>query len=312
MDTRVAVSNRAWLELLHAEACWALRQANVHAMIIKGPSIAEWLYPDEPRESVDADLLIDPAHWDDALEALHQMGFEDSLERFKDGEAPEHSVTLIRTDPHVGRHSVDLHRYFPGLDADPGDSFSALLDRRVIACQAGVDVWFPDLPSRALIIALHAARDPWSLKTAEDLRRAWHQLTRRQKDELAELAVELSAQPALRAGLETLPETTGAVEDLGLGDIEVPAYWALRGQKASGTAIHIQQVSGLPWHRRPTAAIRWLFPSPALMRVRDPQLKEGAIPLTSAYVSRLSSGIRALPQAIRDVRRAGRSTNRNE
>ena len=59
---------------------------------------------------------------------------------------------------------------------------------------------------------------------------------------LAELAQRLDAQAALRAGLETLPETSEYVEPLGLADVEVPTHWVLLSQGADLLTIEFERV----------------------------------------------------------------------
>ncbi len=62
--TREPIGARAWLDLLHAEACWLLAEQGIDAMILKGPATARWLYPEGGRQSVDVDLLVDPGRLD--------------------------------------------------------------------------------------------------------------------------------------------------------------------------------------------------------------------------------------------------------
>jgi hypothetical protein len=300
------VSNRAWIELLHAEVCWVLAGAGVDALVIKGPSVAQWLYPEGGRESADVDLLVRPAHWDAAVAALTGRGFGQTWAGRRDGEVSDHSADLSRTDPELGEHGIDLHKYFPGIDLSPSAAFEVLWGRRVPGSQAGIDVWFPDAPSRALVVALHAARDPHSAKVAEDLRRAMAALDEQEQAALSALASELDARGALRAGLETQPETAGFVEALGLADAEVSTYWELRSHGAGRTAVRLDQLRATPWRHRPGQVGRWLFPSPALMRTRDPRATGGAVGLGVAYLRRLGDGARLLPGAVRDLRRARR------
>ena len=40
-------------------------------------------------------------------------------------------LSLSRTDPELGLHGVDLHRYFPGIDLAPREAFEVLWERRV-------------------------------------------------------------------------------------------------------------------------------------------------------------------------------------
>ena len=301
-----AVGSAAWIQLLHAEVCWTLDRAGVRALIIKGPTIADWLYPREDRVSADADLLVPPTEYEAAVAALAERGFVDYADGVRDSERTPHAVTFTRTDPHVGGHQVDLHRYFPGIEADPGVAFEALWDRREAAETAGVPVWFPDLPSRLLVIVLHAARGALTGKVLEDQRRGWNtggiDLFRQARD----LGEELDALPAFRVGLESVAETGHLVEDLGLEDVPVPAAWALRSHGASGTAVHLEGALERPWRERPSFVFRWLFPSPATMRLRDASLGEGTWALTKAYSGRLADGARALPGAVRAVRAARR------
>src|SRR4051794_40416573 len=71
------VSPIAWVELLHGEVCWTLQSAGVRPLIVKGPTIAEWLYDGEPRVSSDADIMVAPSEWTTAVEALRDRGFVD-------------------------------------------------------------------------------------------------------------------------------------------------------------------------------------------------------------------------------------------
>ena len=305
-ESDAAVSNAAWIELLHAEVCWHLDRADVDALVIKGPSIADWLYPDEERPSADVDLLVRPSHWRTAIDVLHKLGFADTLEDFKEWEPPHHSVTLSRTDPELGGHAVDLHRFFPGIDLEGEPAFDVLWSDRTRGTQAALPVWYPSTSARTLIIALHAARDPSSPKTGEDLRRAVRALDDDERAHLTSLARQLSAQAALRAGLESQSDTADEVSELGLSNVPVSAYWALRSRGASGTSIHLEELTTVPWSRRPITLWHWVFPSPALMRVRDPRAASGRAALAGAYARRLRSGVRALPAAVRELRAARR------
>lgn len=301
------VGASAWIQLLHAEVCWTLRQADVRPLVIKGPTIAEWLYPGEERISADADILIPPSEWARAVEALLSRGFVDYAEGVRGMEQTEHAQTLTRTDPDVGGHTVDLHRYFPGIDADAAEAFELLWGRSSAAEQAGVPVTYPDVPSRLLIVVLHAARGALTPKVLEDLRRAWRREGMGLFRSAGALASELDALPAFRVGLESVPETQHLVAELGLADVEVPPLWRLQNEMAPGTAIHLEQALERPWTERPGFVLRWLFPSPATMRLRDASVGEGPWALSRAYVSRLALGVRAVPSSVRAVRAARRN-----
>jgi hypothetical protein len=296
------VGDRAWLELLHAEACWLLARAGVNALVIKGPSTTRWLYPDDWRTSVDVDLLVAPAQWDTAVAALGERGFVSAQKGFRDDEGAAHSLELRRADPDQGEHVIDLHRSISGVDAPAAQAFAALWARRVEEQVARVDVWFPDLSSRALILALHAARTPGNPRPGDDLARALVALDDSGWADAAALAEQLDALPALRAGLETRPEGVELARRLGLEGVAVPAHWALVSGDADQTAVRLESLGQLPWHQRPGRVLRWAFPSAAFVRAGDPRAQRGPVGLAVAYGARLVDGARRFPAAYRQYR----------
>lgn len=301
------VSPSAWLQLLHAEVSWAFLDAGVRCLVIKGPSVSRWLYEAaESRPSVDVDVIVPPAQWDAAVFALGARAFRATHEGTHPGEIAPHSVELHREDDELGRHSVDLHRYFPGINAPPGDAFELLWGGRVADDQAGIPVWFPGYPARALIVALHAARSPGVRHTQDDLTRmaAWAEVFG--WGEVVALGRRLNALTALRAGLELLPDGAAVVGRAGLLDVEVTREWELMSQNAGLTALRLEEFRELPWHRRPGQLTRWLMPSPVIMRYRDPRASESAFGLARAYGVRLGQGMKSLPGAVRAVREARR------
>ena len=169
-------------------------------------------------------------------------------------------------------------------------------------------VWFPSIEARALIIALHAARQPGFEKTSEDLRRAMGALDDPQMERLTQLSRRLDAQPALRAGLETLPETARYVDPLGLSDVEVPAHWVLLSHNADLLPIELERVWSLPPRERARQLGRWLVPSAASMRARHPEVGNSRVQLAGIYVRRWGSGVRRLPGAVSAIRHAGDRT----
>lgn len=294
--------SKAWMELLHAEVSFTLAESGIRYLIVKGPSISEWLYPHELRVSSDADVLVPPDQFDAARQELENAGFSDYLDGLRAIERPTHATTLSRVGSAAGEHQVDLHNSFPGIELDPQSAFDLLWARRQQASQAGIPVWFPDQTSRALIVVLHAARGALTAKVSEDLRRLWAALDDSNRHDVVALATELDALGATRAGLETISETRASISELGLDDVHVPTEWLLLSGKAPGAAVHFDEISAQPWRRRPAIALRWVFPSPALMRIRDPRATKSQVGLAIAYASRLGRGVRQTPSAIRTLR----------
>lgn len=305
MDDRenaAPVSGPAWVELLHAEVAWVLDQAGVDAILIKGLSTSRWLYSLPGRQSVDVDVLVAPSRVTEALAALAARGFRDVNEGTRPGEVAPHSLVLQRTDPALGGHELDLHRTLPGAEADPDAVWDVVWARRLRDGVAGVAVWFPDLPARALLVANQAARDGAAgAKSRRDLAAALAALPDEEWAEAAALARSAGMAESMRVALESLPEGADLAARL-LGDIEVSEQWRLSMAGSSPTAHRLSTLEEVPWARRPALVARWIFPSRAFMRQRLPLARRGRRGLAAAYVVRLGEGVRSLPAGFRELR----------
>lgn len=295
-------SSRAWTELLHAEVAYLLRTAGIDVLHIKGPTVALWLYEEGERAWGDVDVLVAPSRLQEALEVLAARGLVERYPGVNQLTTEDHAVTVARTDPTIGLDEVDVHQRFPGIGADPERAFRELWRHREPDQLAHTDVWFPDLTSRALLVALNAARSPGSVKALGDLERLCTDRADVEWDLVVDLARRLDALPALRAGLELHPSGPAIIEANGLDAVAVDPEWQLRVAGASRTALRLDELSRLPWGRRPRAVGRWLVPSPAVVRMRDPRASAGRPALAAAYLRRLRDGVRDLPASVRAVR----------
>lgn len=296
-------SSRAWSELLHAEVAYLLRTAGIPVLHIKGPTVALWLYGPGERPWGDVDVLVPPSRMHDAHGVLGGHGLVERNPGVTRRTTTDHAITLARTDPQVGDDDVDLHDRFPGVDADPEHAFDELWRRREPAKLAATDVWFPDLSTRALLIALNTARSrsPKGRRDLERLLRAdvdW--------DDVLDLAERVQALPALRAGLELLPEGAALVASTPLVQVPVSTEWRLRLADAPRTALRLDELHRAPWSRRPRLFARWLFPPPSVVRMRDRRAAAGRAALAAAYTRRLVDGVAALPGAVRALHRSRR------
>ena len=108
-----------------AELFSALAQAGARARLLKGPSIAGWLYDDpDEREYGDCDVLIAPESVADAERALEALGYE---REYDDRALPdwwrEHASAWLR---HRDGVSVDLHRTLVGIGVPDGECWRLL------------------------------------------------------------------------------------------------------------------------------------------------------------------------------------------
>lgn len=300
-------SSRAWTELLHAEVAHLLREAGIPVLHIKGPTVALWLYEEGERPWGDVDVLVPPSRMHEALAVLGQHGLGERYAGVNRHTTDDHAVTLARSDPDIGADEVDVHDRFPGIQLDPERAFALLWRRREPAQLAHSAVWFPDLTSRAVIVALNTARSGTSPRTLADLDRLLAASDVDWEDVVA-LAGRLHALPAVRAGLELHPAGRALVAGTELAGVQVTREWLLRLSGAPRTALRLDELAALPWPARLPAVLRWLFPPVAVLRMRDPRAAGGKIAVTSAYVRRLGDGLRAVPASLRGLRRERPST----
>ena len=290
-------SARVWVELLHAEVASLLAAAGIPVLHIKGPTVALWLYGAGERDWGDVDVLVAPGQMQDALEVLYAHQFVDRYPGVNRGTSTDHAVTLHRVDPAIGGDEVDVHDRFVGIDSDAARAFELLWSRREPARLANVDVWFPDLTSRAVLVCLNTARSSASDKAHEDLRRLLAAPV--EWDLVVSLARRLGALPAMRAGLELSPAGQERVTEIGLASVAVTPEWRMRVAGAPRTALRLDELRRLPWTSKAPVLARWIAPPPSIMRMREPGMGEGWPALCGAYLRRLGQGLRSLPASAR-------------
>ncbi|HET9996238.1 MAG TPA: nucleotidyltransferase family protein [Nocardioides sp.] len=304
----LAVSSRAWSELLHAQVGTLLGRADIPCLHIKGPTIATWqaLYADGERTWGDVDILVPPSGMDRALDVLLASGFSlrDPGLRWRTSE--DHALTLWHdpdgTATHGAAAEVDVHHRFQGMDGDPERVFAELWRRREPARLADLDVWFPDLTSRSLILVLNAARDPHGARAREDLRRLVAVATDADWRRTTALARRVGALQALRAGLEQEPRGRDLVAHTSLADVQVSAAWRLRSQGSTLTAIRIEELRSLGTVAKIRTMTAWVVPSPAVIRYRDPRAADSTWRLLRAYAARYRQGATGLRRSARELR----------
>jgi hypothetical protein len=288
-----------WAALAHARASYVLARAGVDALVIKGPTIASWLYPDG-RESGDVDLLVAPSMGNAARDALTAHGYTDVYAGVHDGEVADHSYVL--TDDRLGGREVDVHVAFPGVGVDAETAWRELWARRSSVRTAGIDVPAVDRAAVAVLLLLHAARNgAASPRAVEDVRlvAAADDATWR---EVAGLVERLCAAPAVHAALGLVPDGERAARALGIAGVRDPD-WELRASSPDPLSVRLLDLRAASWRRRVAIVARELAPSAAFLRATRPVARRGAWGLPVAYVQRLADIARRLPGAWRELRR---------
>ena len=144
----VGAAERLRIDAATVEALQAFATARVECVVLKGPTLTSWLYPEEARRSyLDSDLLIRPGQEKEAERVLQRLGFE---QRWDESALPdwwrEHGSDWERAADGV---RIDLHRTLPGIGLEAAKAWKILtaeVESVVIAwgqsrCRVAIASW---------------------------------------------------------------------------------------------------------------------------------------------------------------------------
>ena len=293
------------VDRVSAEVILALRRAAVPSILIKGPAIVTWLYPDDgSRLYGDTDLLLRKADWAAAIAVLEGLGFEDDLGPLAHPRM-ESGAGYSWGRPADGS-SVDLHQTLFGIGADPELVWEEFSAAAIPASIGGTEVLMPPYPARLLHVVLHAVQHGGEAlpKTMLDLERALARASRPQWLEARALARRLRAEDGFAAGLRLTAAGRRLATEIGARGGSPAAGLRLEWKPLAEGFQELAETAGL--RRKAALLLRELFPNPAFMRWWTPLARRGPIGLAAAYPWRLVwLAYRALP-GYRAWRRATR------
>lgn len=292
----------------------AMRAAGVDPILLKGRSIADWLYGPFERFSSDVDLLVAPAQYDIAEEALRSLGFEPYSVALGEQTKRAHAAAWRHASTYV---DVDLHERIVGATVPPHRQWEVLDRHRAPLTLAGRTVDALDVPGRFVHLCLHLAQDvnrrPRKL---EDLGRAIAAVTAEDWSEAVGLAEELGAAGALGVGLRSHPEGRRLADE---AELPGPDHLELV-LRSSGAPPGSTTVAGLleaeTLGQRLRYGWRVLFPPRGYMARwvplgrREPLPSDTTWQLTKAYAYRVATFVRRSKRVIPAVVRARRRLRR--
>ncbi len=270
------------VDALAAEVAGAFGREGIETLVLKGPVLAKWLYPDEVRPYVDSDLMVAPENRARAVGVLERMGF---VEHCPWMPTPL-SMDIGCTEFSRGDGIVDLHCRLQGLDGDPDAIWVCLAagaDRQVIG---GVELRVPDRDAVLLHVVLHAAQHANLVgKPLEDLRRALARVEESEWSSALELARAYRGVPAFAAGLRLLPAGGDLARRLDLGE-EGSLKYALLREDVIAEELYALLSLSVGIRRKLAIAASRGFPRPDYMRWWSPLARRGKRGLAGAYIWR--------------------------
>lgn len=298
---RVSVRRQQVLSLVIDAACATIaRRLTAEGqpfIVLKGATIATWLYPDPSlRTYNDLDLLVPPADEAAVVRLLGELGFHpllagETLRVLSPQEQPLRNKLGV---------DVDLHIALKGVRRPPAEAWDILSANTATWDWAGHPVPALAPPARAMHLALHVAQSGLvDSKAAEDLRLGIAQLEEDLWLGARDLAVRLDALDAFTAGLTALPEGAELAGRLALADVTSVEY-QMRAASVFKPAVKLERLlAERSWRGRAATVRTYLFPSADWLRLVDPQGTRSAWGLARA---RVAHPFGLLPRAARAVR----------
>jgi Uncharacterised nucleotidyltransferase len=281
-----------------AEVVSRLRSAGVQPILLKGPSIAAWLYADDspPRPYGDTDLLVESGALPSTSRALRAAGFREQP-------AVSSYTWFRRSDGSF----VDIHDTLFSAEAPLEEAWRTLSAGTETMSVCGLDVDVLSRPARLLYVALHAAQHESDgfKQPLGDLERALHRVDEKYWHEAAALARRLQAAPTFAAGLRLHPDGADLAVRLDLPH-DRPLMLSLREEGGSSLVVTLERLATTPGlGARLRLLARRFAPPPDYMRWRYPRLVgRGRFALALAYAWRPVSVALRLPATIIAWRRA--------
>jgi hypothetical protein len=268
-----------------AEVVGAFREAGVPSILLKGPSVALWLYPrGAGRPYVDSDLLVPPEAWTMAEEVLSSRGFDNLFAGTTIDERDPGACPWRRTHD---RAAVDLHRRLRGVDVADDECWRLLQAHRESMSVGGIAVDVLAPAARTLNLVLHAAHDGiGNQRSVHDLARGLEIIPPTLWSEALALGVQLKVQASFAAGLRLLPSGRVLADRLHLpisNSVDVRLHAMSPPPLAMGfAALHERRGFG----RKLGFLKRNFVPTPAYMRYLSPLARRGVLGMAAAYVGR--------------------------
>ncbi len=304
-----AIARRMAVDHWTVRTIEALRGAGVDPVLLKGPAVADWLWPGNrsARTYDDADLLVSPTDLVATRATLVGLAFErvsPPVEEL-DGRRRRHAETWVRWRDHA---AVDLHQVLHGLEhLEPATVWTVVQREPDQLRVAGATVAVPSATVRTLHVVLHLQpKDEPGTKAWRDLERALEVVPDETWRRAADLARELEVADAVGALLSLVPG--GAERAAAVGLPTAPPAWLVRHHRRHASALEraaLRLGTARPADL-PRLVLRLVAPPRTAMVVTFPVARRGRLGLAAAHLQRWTRLPGHLARTVRARRTRGR------
>ena len=295
-EQRTAFSLDEANELAHALLAHVGRESGIRVLSIKG-LVADRYGLRTPRVAADADVMVDPARFDDFCDLMDEHGWRRRVEREVPSLLGMHSVTLIRDN---WPNDIDVHVRFPGFFAGDSVAFDRLWRTRGTMAAAHTEIDVPSRAGSAVIAALHAVRYSRSVRHTDEFARVtellWSEFTEAEQAEFFDVTRVGKAQWVLR----DLFEHRGVPYEID-ADADQRRLWTMnRATIEDGAAVSwLVALRVAPLLRKPAVLLRALWISRADIPRNDPDRQPSAREAWAHRMLRWRRGASALVNYLR-------------
>lgn len=282
----VAAGLRLQVDAWTAEVIGAMHERGIRAVLLRGPAVARWLYPNDPgqRPYTDVDVIVSPTDAEPARTLLGELGFV----ALPYPPLDTHILHALPYERESDGANVDLHRSLHGLEEVPAERVWEVVSTDTEVLRVGnLDVEIPAVPVRILHLVLHLAHhDHPGTHAWRDLERGLETATPEQWRATVRIAKELDVENELAVRLRRLPRGARLADEFGLTD-SGSRYYRLRTAFETGHApTSVQSIwafKALPDTRSRLAYVRGkLLPSRDSLCERSALARHGHIGLARA------------------------------
>lgn len=276
-----------FVDQVTVEVMLALRAARVGVILLKGPSIAGWIYKPGARSYVDIDLLIRPQDRVATTDVLTGLGFRTSTPPSLPLDRPTyHEWSRRPNEP-----QIDLHPTLNLLEQlSPQRVWEVLFEESEDMNVLGTNLRVLSPAARAFHLVLHAYSHAGSSAQAEaDLTRALSVLPVATWRSAVVIADRLGTMDLWTSALRSDPGGEALARELDLptrssSELAIRSRDRSEGERWAALGVDWWLRQGLP--ERASLLLRKMFPSRAYLRARSRLAARGGIWLVAAYVAR--------------------------
>lgn len=293
-SSRRTLAYRLALAAATAEIARRFRSEKVSWVLLKGPSLAQWLYPEGGRHYGDIDILIPESEFERARALLTSLGYRET--RPVRTKRRSGTATVLTRERDAAR--IDLQVGLRGAGASPDHQWRLLSRDTPTIRVADEDVRVLARPAMAAYTATHAAQHGASEKTLEDLSRALKVESLDGWRSALEVVKEIDALEFFSQGLRLLPEGQEVADKLDLPDVVKTELLLRFGPNRSARTI--DAFVRASWADRARLIAELVLPARQVMLEAYPFARRGPLGLVAAYLWRpfalVGRTVRALPE----------------